>query len=63
MSNLPMPARAAALSKHDALRMLQETEGDPEMSMNFTPQPAPSTERKGHQQDLAEELIHRATPR
>ena len=63
MGDLPMPARAAALSKHDVLWMLQETEGNPETSMSFTPLPTPTTERKSQQQDLAEELINRAIPR
>ena len=35
MGDLPMPARAAALSKHDVLWMLQETEGNPETSMSL----------------------------
>ena len=61
--SLPMPARAAALSKHDALLMLKETEAHPEISMNFAHHPAPPTKRKDHQRDLAEELIHLTNPR
>ena len=61
--SLPMPARAAAVSRHDALRMLKETESHPEISGNFAQHPALPTERQNDQRDLAEELIHRTSPR
>ena len=59
--SLPMPARAAAVSRHDALRMLKETEAHPEISGNFAP--ALPTERQNNQRDLAEDLILRTSPR
>ena len=63
VGKVPMPARAAAVSKLDALRMLQEAEAHPDLLMSSTPLPATTTERMSHRQDLAEELVHRVSPR
>ena len=59
----PMPARAAALSKHDALKMLQEVGTKGNLDSDPTTLLTASTERTSLQPDLAEELVHRASPR
>ena len=60
-TRVEMPARSAALTKQDALRMLQESRFEANPTTSYRPQPAST----GGQQrrDLAEELIHRASHR
>ena len=60
-ARVEMPARSAALTKQDAVRMLQESRSGADLTTSFGSQPAST----GGQQrrDLAEELIHRASPR
>ena len=60
-ARVEMPARSAALTKQDALRMLQESRFEANPTTSCGPQPAAT----GGQQrrDLAEELIHRASHR
>ena len=58
------PARSAALSKQDALRMLQEARTGFNRDACSEPQPESIDERTSHHhRDLAEELVHRVSPR
>ena len=59
----PMPARAAAVSKHDALRMLRTAEPDPEPARISTPLRRRLSKSTRLRQDLAEDLVHRASSR
>ena len=55
---VPMPARVAAMSRQDALRMLRDAEPQPQPEMSSTPLPLSTIEKLKHHQDLAEELVH-----
>ena len=57
------PARVAAGSRTDALRMLREVEPHPDSSRSSAGMTATTTGRMSCSQDLAEELIHHASPR
>ena len=61
--NQPMPARATAFTKEDALRMLQEAEAHENSTMDFTQRHPSTTARSKQQLDLAEDLIRHSTPR
>ena len=60
-SRVEMPARSAALTRQDAVRMLQESRSEADLTSRFGSQPEATA--GPHRRDLAEELIHRATPR
>ena len=57
------PARITAGSKTDALRMLREAEPHPDPSRSSAGMTATTTGGMSYRQDLAEELVHRASPR
>ena len=57
------PARVNAGSKTDALRMLREAEPHPDPSRSSAGMTATTTGGMSYRQDLAEELVHRASPR
>ena len=58
-----MPARAAAVSKHDALRMLRDAEPHPDPARSSAPLPAMTIEEMKYRQDLAEEVVYGVSPR
>ena len=57
------PARVAAGSRSDALRMLQEVDPHPESSRSSAGMLTTTTGRMSYRQDLAEDLVHHASPR
>ena len=57
------PAREAAGSRSDALRMLREAEPHPDPSRKSAEMATKTAEAMRYRQDLAEELVHRASPR
>ena len=57
------PAREAVGSRSDAFRMLREAEPHPDPSRKSAEMATKTAEAMRYRQDLAEELVHRASPR